>query len=110
MGYKALHKWINRHFPRTGRCELCARTDRVTWYAEARPGLRSRWRHDWFELCVPCHRRYDGWDAGKVTRAKTHCPHGHEYTLENTSTEGNGGRSCRTCRRARKALARAAIT
>jgi hypothetical protein len=35
--------------------------------------------------------------------AKTHCPHGHEYTPENTyhHPRPRGGRLCRSCRRAR---------
>lgn len=33
---------------------------------------------------------------------KTHCPHGHEYTQENTYTRPTGGRECRVCRRIRK--------
>ena len=32
---------------------------------------------------------------------KTHCPQGHEYTLENTYREKNGSRQCRECQRAR---------
>jgi hypothetical protein len=38
-----------------------------------------------------------------VNAAKTHCPHGHEYTPENTyhNPNVNGGRICRTCKRAR---------
>lgn len=32
----------------------------------------------------------------------THCPHGHEYTEENTYRRpGSGHRDCKTCRRAR---------
>lgn len=31
--------------------------------------------------------------------AKTHCPHGHEYTTENTYRYPNGRRRCKTCRR-----------
>lgn len=31
--------------------------------------------------------------------AITHCPHGHEYTAENTHINTNGARSCRACRR-----------
>lgn len=44
-------------------------------------------------------------DSGKATalqqRAKTHCPHGHEYNEENTHIRKNrnGARVCRTCAR-----------
>lgn len=31
---------------------------------------------------------------------RTHCPHGHKYTPENTYTQPGGGRSCRVCKRA----------
>ena len=45
-------------------------------------------------------------------RAKTHCPHGHEYTVENTGPTTTGGRRCRRCardyRRARVAAMHAA--
>lgn len=34
-------------------------------------------------------------------RSKTHCPHGHEYTEENTERR-NGRRFCRTCSKLRK--------
>lgn len=36
---------------------------------------------------------------GEANRAKTHCPKGHEYTLENTLLPSRGGRRCRECRR-----------
>lgn len=32
---------------------------------------------------------------------KTHCPQNHEYTPDNTYTDKNGYRHCRTCRRER---------
>lgn len=35
--------------------------------------------------------------------SSTHCPHGHEYTPENTYIRPNGGRYCRTCERLSKA-------
>lgn len=35
-------------------------------------------------------------EAGLFGRSKTHCPHGHEYTPENTYVYKNG-RYCRTC-------------
>ncbi|MDQ2787974.1 MAG: hypothetical protein M3Y58_23590 [Chloroflexota bacterium] len=31
----------------------------------------------------------------------THCPHGHEYTPENTYVAPSGSRMCRICRRTR---------
>jgi hypothetical protein len=37
--------------------------------------------------------------GGEHQRAKTHCPHGHEYTSENTIVfQSDGRRRCRTCR------------
>src|SRR5437667_14972 len=39
-------------------------------------------------------------NTGKHHLAKTHCPHGHEYTPENTYTSA-GYRECRTCRKKR---------
>jgi hypothetical protein len=60
-------------------------------------------------LCVnPAHLealpQEEHWGHGHAD--KTHCPHGHEYTPENTylnprSPSGAGGvnRTCRTCRR-----------
>ena len=33
---------------------------------------------------------------------KTRCPHGHDYTQDNTYIRPNGSRECRTCRRQRK--------
>ena len=32
---------------------------------------------------------------------KTHCPHGHEYSEENTSINPSGARVCKTCQRER---------
>lgn len=32
---------------------------------------------------------------------KTHCDHGHEFTPENTRTDSDGKRRCRTCQRRR---------
>jgi len=56
-----------------------------------------------------CVMHYNRWDRHGSTehrggaehqRAKTHCPHGHEYTEENTIVyPSDGRRRCRTCRR-----------
>lgn len=38
-------------------------------------------------------------NAGVRQRERTHCPHGHPYSLENTYVKPSGERCCRTCRR-----------
>jgi hypothetical protein len=44
----------------------------------------------------------DGLGGGAHQRAKTHCPHGHEYTPQNTIVyPSDGRRRCRTCRESR---------
>ena len=40
--------------------------------------------------------------AGAHEAVKTHCPHGHAYTLGNTYVNPRGSRECRTCRLARR--------
>lgn len=57
-----------------------------------------------------CRMHYNRWDRHGSTdrldgaehqRAKTHCPHGHEYTEENTIVyPSEGRRRCLSCRRA----------
>lgn len=37
----------------------------------------------------------------RASRAITHCPHGHQYTAENTATGSRGERRCRECNRIR---------
>jgi hypothetical protein len=37
----------------------------------------------------------------RTQREKTHCPHGHAYTPENTIRWADGKRRCRTCDQAR---------
>ena len=39
--------------------------------------------------------RGTGWAARHA--AKTHCPHGHEYSAENTHITSRGFRQCRAC-------------
>jgi len=48
-----------------------------------------------------CEKSLSGFAGGLRQRAKTHCPHGHEYSKENTYFFPNGKRMCRTCHRIR---------
>lgn len=64
-------------------------------------------------LCRRCHMAIDGrLQAFRVSglsarRArKTHCSHGHEYTLENTMPANGTGRRCRQCDRDRESRRR----
>jgi hypothetical protein len=66
--YSSIHQWINRTFPRVGRCEWCAATDRETEYATARADVYTSNRADWLELCIPCHRNLDGTAGHMHTR------------------------------------------
>ena len=50
---------------------------------------------------INCRRGTAGEVAARLQRAKTHCPHGHEYTPENIYPQGNNGRACRECTRIR---------
>lgn len=65
-GYTALHSWVKRRKPLTGRCEWC-QSLRYTEMAN----LDYEYTRDletWAELCAPCHKSYDrqnGW--GKAT-------------------------------------------
>lgn len=94
----ALHGWMNRTFPRTGRCEYCGRRGK-TDYASIEHRY-TRWRHDWFELCRRCHCAFDyasRRNNGAYNRVKTHCIRGHKFTPENTYVDKHGWRYCRAC-------------
>jgi hypothetical protein len=128
--YAAIHYWINRNFPRVGRCEWCGRVDRKTEYASARHDVYTHNRADWFEFCRPCHRAFDGvpvaqaarmtgTTVSQATRAKiaatlagntnkagkyqTTCKRGHDLT-NSANLKWNakrGTRECRSCIRLR---------
>lgn len=89
------------------------RASYVLWKGEIEEGLTLH--HTCFNRsCVnPSHLIPMTADQNKRTRQpKTHCPHDHEYTEENTSFDRKGSRCCRMCKRLRErkryALARAA--
>jgi hypothetical protein len=89
-------------------------THRLTWLYQRGP-VQSGLELDHLcrnrACCNPQHlepvhhreniRRGEWHEAGaRMQRAKTHCPHGHEYTPENTYLIPSGGRACRMCKKA----------
>jgi hypothetical protein len=94
--YFAVHMWLNAHFPRIGRCEFCARTNRATEYASI-GHTYTRQRSDWFELCKRCHKAFDG-----LTGPRARCRRGHPFDEANTYVRPNGSRVCRACARQKR--------
>lgn len=48
-------------------------------------------------------------DQPQVNASKTHCRHGHEFTLENTRIRPSGARDCRMCDRLRRRVPQGAV-
>jgi hypothetical protein len=65
--YNAVHAYLNRKFPKTGKCDECKRPKR-TQYALITGRVYSRNREDYRELCSSCHVRYD--DAARGGRRR----------------------------------------
>jgi hypothetical protein len=66
-GYVALHEYISQRLGIANLCEQCKRKtvpkNRKTWFewsCKVKPYTRNL--KDWWQLCIPCHRKYDGWD------------------------------------------------
>lgn len=57
-GYRAIHTYLSKHFPKSGVCDECGKASR-TEYALIKGREYSRLREDYRELCKPCHNRYD---------------------------------------------------
>lgn len=106
--YSKGHKLVKEVRGTPSLCEHCGKTTaaRFEWASLTYDYMNP---DDYVRLCSPCHQLKDksGWRASPVAaenRAKTHCPHGHEYTEENTYYY-NGGRfnnrrSCKICHNA----------
>lgn len=64
--YNAKHRWIQKHWAKTGICANCGKKPRPFGnrrYGTEWANLDGNYDRDdqetWKELCVPCHRRYD---------------------------------------------------
>lgn len=58
--YSAIHKWVNRHYEKPGKCEHCGKPKIIEWANVS--GEYNRKRDDWIGLCKSCHFYYDGHD------------------------------------------------
>jgi len=58
VGYSALHRWIRSHKEKTGVCQWCKHKG-TTQFANL-DGKYSRDVNDYIELCIPCHKYFDG--------------------------------------------------
>ena len=106
--YRSIHNWMERRYPKTGRCEHCGISGATDYAAIDHAYTRNR--EDWLELCRACHIILDGSPGAQFQRSKTHCPRGHPYDERNTRITPKGYRKCRQCHadneRARRARAR----
>lgn len=59
--YKAIHRWVWKHFKSSMICEICEKSftsgRKINWANLS--GQYKRERSDWARLCVPCHRKWD---------------------------------------------------
>ena len=72
-GYRALHTYVNKHYPKNKVCEECKQDGR-TDYALIHGREYSRDRTDYRELCRVCHTTYDRQrDHGESPLCKCGC-------------------------------------
>jgi NUMOD3 motif len=58
VSYTNLHRWVQRHKPRTGTCARCQSSAKRTQWANV-DHLYRRVLEDYIEMCVSCHKLYD---------------------------------------------------
>lgn len=57
--YQAKHAWIYRRLGKAMICEKCGENEKkIHWANKSQQYLRIE--NDWMQLCVPCHREFDG--------------------------------------------------
>ncbi len=65
--YNSKHKWIQKHWTKTGKCEDCGRTPipnplkrlKVGTYWHNPTKTYRRERSEWMEVCAVCHYKLD---------------------------------------------------
>jgi len=69
-GYRAIHTYLQKHFPKTGICDECGKSGEATDHALLKGHTHSRDRADYRELCRSCHMIYDGVIGADGVRAR----------------------------------------
>lgn len=63
--YNSKHRWIQKHWQKTGKCEICSIVpvqtgrNRVTYWANLDGKYNRDDKSTWMEMCAKCHKRYD---------------------------------------------------
>lgn len=98
--FGAVHDWLRRHHPRTGKCEIDPEHEGRTEWTLRRPDVREYAKDIslFVELCPSCHRlREHGWTV--IGNGAWLCPRGHlvEPGGENDYRSPKGERKCWAC-------------
>lgn len=64
IGYRALHRYIERKYGKPVICEECGATEKLNWANIS--GEYKRDRDDWKQLCSSCHKIHDLKHPAKV--------------------------------------------
>jgi len=59
VGYGGLHQWVYRKLGKAKICEDCNSEINVHWANISH--IYKRDIHDWKQLCLKCHRKFDNW-------------------------------------------------
>lgn len=86
------HVVANRRYRALGVCVACGAAPAVQRHHRDRDSFNNEPGNLAF-LCRSCH------ETIHRRPPPTHCPHGHEYTPENSAVNAQGRRICRACRR-----------
>lgn len=54
-----VHAWLNRWYPKAGRCERCGKNGRTDYAFRRHPEPYTHNRADYLELCRRCHMALD---------------------------------------------------
>lgn len=70
--YSAIHAYLSYHNKKTGICDFCQKPNKMTHWAKKTESEYTRNREDYFELCSPCHQKYDFTDERREQLSKSH--------------------------------------